>query len=485
MKLFPGFRLGLACVLLLGSAGCGGSTDDSTPTPSPAPPVPPQPAGPSQVAQWLTAPDKSALFYKSTSPLNFQATSSQNPTIIVDTTQSYQSIDGFGYTLTGSSAMLLKQMSATARAALLKELFATDGASIGTSYLRVSIGASDLDVGVFTYDDAAQPDPTLAQFSLAPDKVNLVPVLKEILAINPSIKILGSPWTAPRWMKTNNSYIGGALKPEYYAAYAQYFVKYLQAMQAEGIRLDAITLQNEPLHDGNNPSMLMSALEQATFIRDHVGPALRAAGLTTKIITYDHNLDKPEYPLTILRDPGASQYVDGSAFHLYAGDITAMTTVRNAFPSKNVYFTEQWVGGPGDFAGDLKWHVSNLIIGATRNWSRNVLEWNLAADPNYGPYTPGGCSTCLGALTISGDNVTRNTAYYTVAHAAKFVRPGSVRISTNELGNLPNVAFKNPDGKKVLIVLNAGNATQRFAIQYRGNVATTSLDKGAVGTYVW
>ncbi|GGG54877.1 glycoside hydrolase family 30 protein [Hymenobacter glacieicola] len=485
MKLPSAFPLSLACAVLLGVASCS-SQDDSSPTPTPAPPVPPtQPAGPSQVAQWLTTPDKSALFYQRTVPLNFKAPSAQHPTIIVDTTQTYQSIDGFGYTLTGSSAMLIKQMSASARAALLKELFATDGTSIGTSYLRVSIGASDLDINVFTYDDASQPDPALAQFSIAPDKVNLIPVLKEILALNPSLKILGSPWTAPRWMKTNNSYIGGSLKPEYYAAYAQYFVKYLQAMQAEGIRLDAITLQNEPLHDGNNPSMLMSAQEQASFIRDHVGPALRAAGLATKLITYDHNLDKPEYPLTILRDPGASQYVDGSAFHLYAGDITAMTTVHNAFPSKNVYFTEQWVGGPGNFGGDLKWHVQNLMIGATRNWSRNVLEWNLAADPNYGPYTAGGCSTCLGALTISGDNVTRNTAYYTVAHAAKFVRPGSVRISTNEPGTLPNVAFKTPAGKKVLLVLNAGNATQTFAIQYRGNVATTSLDQGAVGTYVW
>ncbi|TGE10502.1 glycoside hydrolase family 30 protein [Hymenobacter fodinae] len=487
MKLLPShFPKSAAAVLLLGlvaSCGGGNSTPDPTPTP-PQPPVPPVTAGPSQVAAWTTTSDRSTLFYKSTLPLNFQAPVGQNPTITVDTTQVYQTIDGFGYTLTGGSAQLINQMSATERAALLKELFATDGNNIGTSYLRISIGASDLDAQPFTYDETGTPDPTLAQFSLAPDKVNLIPVLKEILAINPTIKILGSPWTAPTWMKSNNSYVGGTLKPEYYGAYAQYFVKYLQGMQAEGIRIDAVTLQNEPLNPYNNPSMEMSAQQQATFIRDHVGPAFKAAGITTKIIVYDHNLDRADYPLAVLQDAQARQYVDGSAFHLYAGSISAMTNVHNAFPDKAVYFTEQWTEGPGSFAGDFNWHMNNLIIGATRNWSRNVLEWNLASDPGYGPHTPGGCTKCMGAITISGNSVTRNTAYYTVAHAAKFVRPGSQRIDTNVPGGLQNVAFKNPEGKKVLIVLNTG-AAQTFDIKYRGKVATTQLAAGAVGTYIW
>ena len=387
------FLRGAACALLLGLVASCGSEDSPDPTPPVV--VPPVVTGPSQVALWLTTADKSTLFYKSTLSLNFAAPVGQNPTIDVDTTQTFQTIDGFGYTLTGGSAQLLNQMSAPTRAALLTELFATTDNNIGTSYLRVSIGASDLDASVFTYDDAAQPDPTLAQFSLAPDKVNLIPVLKEILAINPTIKILGSPWTAPVWMKTNNSSKGGSLKPEYYAVYAQYLVKYLQAMQAEGIRVDAVTLQNEPLNPDNNPSMVMTAAEQATFIRDHVGPAFRTANLATKIIVYDHNLDRTDYPMTVLQDPQASQFVDGSAFHLYAGNISGMSTVHDAYPNKNVYFTEQWIGGPGNFADDLNWHTNNLIIGATRNWSRNVLEWNLAADQNYGPHTNGGCSTCL------------------------------------------------------------------------------------------
>lgn len=480
--------LSFAGGLLLWGAAAGCARKDAADAAPQAPSTPTGPGnGPYQVAVWETNPAQTARFSQSATGLNFGPAAGQRPAITVDTAQTYQTVDGFGYALTGGSAQLLHQMSAPARAALLQELFGTGAGGIGVSYLRISIGASDLDARVFTYDDPAdgQPDPTLAQFSLAPDRVHLIPVLKEILAINPDLKLLGSPWTAPLWMKTNNASVGGSLRAEYYPVYARYFVKYLQAMQAEGIRLDAVTLQNEPLHGGNNPSMLMTAAEQATFVRDHVGPALRAAGLATKIIVYDHNLDRPDYPLAILQDPLASPYVDGSAFHLYAGTISTMSTVRNAFPAKNVYFTEQWVGGPGNFAEDFKWHVDNLIIGAPRNWSRTVLEWNLAADPAYNPHTPGGCPTCLGALTLSGDAVTRNTAYYTVAHASKFARPGSVRVASNLPANLPNVAFRTPSGQKVLLVLNTGPAAQTFDIQFRGKAATARLEAGAAGTYVW
>jgi len=221
-------------------------------------------------------------------------------------------------------------------------------------------------------------------------------------------------------MKTNGSSIGGSLKTDCYDVYARYFVKYIQEMQAEGITIHAITPQNEPLHGGNNPSMLMTASEQANFIKNYLGPAFQNAGLTTKIVIYDHNCDRPDYPLDILNDPDARKYVDGSAFHLYAGDISALSQVHYAYPDKNVYFTEQWVGGPSNFAGDLQWHIKNLIIGATANWSKVVLEWNLASDPYYNPHTNGGCTSCEGALTI-GATVIRNVSYYIIAHASKFV----------------------------------------------------------------
>ena len=189
--------------------------------------------------------------------------------------------------------------------------------------------------------------------------------------------------------------------------------------------------------------------------------------------------------MSILSDPDAAKYVDGSAFHLYGGSIDALTEVHNKFPNKNLYFTEQWVGAPGNLAGDLAWHTQMLTIGASRNSCKTVLEWNLAANSLNDPHTAGGCDQCLGAVTINGNAVSRNPAYYIIAHSAKFVRPGSVRIESNSSGELPNVAFKTPDGKKVLIVLNNASDTRSFNIKSNGKYVVATLDKGAVGTFVW
>lgn len=408
------------------------------------------------------------------------------PQIKVDTTQTFQTMDGFGYTLTGGSAFVINKMPAAEKSALLKELFGKGDNAISINFLRVSIGASDLNATVFTYDDmpAGQTDPDMKNFSLGPDKTSLVPLLKEILAINPTIKIMGSPWTPPVWMKDNGSSIGGSLKPEYYDAYAKYFVKYVEAMKAEGINIHAITPQNEPLHPGNNPSLLMLAEQQAAFIKNHLGPAFTSASIDTKIIIYDHNCDKPEYPISILNDPEAKQYIDGSAFHLYAGDIKAMSTVHDAHPDKHLYFTEQYTAIDSKFSGDLQWHIKNLIVGAPRNWSRTVLEWNLANDASFGPHTPGGCTTCKGALTIDGANVNRNVAYYIIGHASKFVPDESVRVFSSSPDNLPNVAFKTPEGKIVVIVMNDTNAPKTFSISAGDKSGTATLSNGAVATFV-
>ncbi|WP_201981167.1 glycoside hydrolase family 30 protein [Hymenobacter rubidus] len=467
----------------------GGCKKDAEPATQPSTPTTPSTTAPSQVVEWLTTPDKTTLFYRPKVSLVFGANTNSDPTIVVDTTQTFQTMDGFGFTLTGGSAYVLSLMSASSRAALIRELFATDSTYVGVSYLRISIGASDLSSQVYTYDDAGTPDPGLANFSLAPEQAYFIPVLREILAVNPAVKILGSPWTAPSWMKSNNSPVGGSLLPQYYDAYARYFVKYVQGMQAAGIPIDAVTLQNEPLNPNNNPSMVMTAAEQAAFIKNNVGPAFRAANLATKIIAYDHNPDQAglNFVTSVLSDAAASPFIDGSAFHLYGGVIGSLDGIHNQFPTKNVYFTEQWVQAPGttSFGSDLSYHVNNLEIGAPRNWSRNVLEWNLASDQNYGPHTNGGCSQCLGAVTIAGNTVTRNVAYYTVAHSSKFVRPGSVRVATNTPTNLPNVAYKTPSGKRVLVVLNSGATLQNFNIQYKGKVVNTSLYGGSVATYVW
>lgn len=439
-----------------------------------------------EVIFYLTKPDKSVLFQKQDAGV-FDTTDKNLPTIEVNADKTFQEMDGFGFTLTGGSAFHINNMSKEKRHQLLTELFAFDKENIGINYLRISLGASDLDAEVFSYNDlpAGETDLKMEKFSLAPDKKFLIPVLKEILAINPEIKILASPWSPPTWMKTNNASKGGSLKPEYYDAYAKYFVKYVQEMQKEGITIDAITVQNEPLHPGNNPSLLMPATEQADFIKRSLGPAFQTAGIKTKIIIYDHNADKPEYPITVLNDPEAKKYIDGSAFHLYGGVIENVSKVHEAHPDKNLYFTEQWIGAPGNFGGDLQWHVKNLIIGASRNWCKTVLEWNLAADPKQKPHTPGGCTECLGAVTIDGDAIVHNPAYYIVAHASKFVRPGSVHIDSNIPDGLPNAAFITPDGKLAVVVLNDSGSEKTFNIKNGNKTITTTLAKGAVGSFIW
>lgn len=455
--------------------------DSSNPTPTP-------PAVKNEVDFWLTTGNQKALLQKQTGILAFGNKVNIYPNIEVNETQNYQTVDGFGFTLTGGSAQVINQLTTQKKKDLLQELFGSGETSIGLSYLRISIGASDLSAAPFTYDDmpAEQTDVSLSNFSLTPDMGNVIPLLKEILAINPKIKIMGTPWSAPLWMKDNNNFMGGSLQPQYYEAYAQYFVKYIQKMKAEGIVIDAITPQNEPLHGGNNPSMLMTALQQADFIKNNLGPAFKAANIATKIISYDHNCDNPNYPITILKDAAAYPFVAGSAFHLYGGDISALSTVHNAYPDKDVYFTEQYTSSTGAFDGDLKWHLKNVIIGSMRNWSKNALQWNLANDGAFGPHTDGGCTTCKGALTInSTESVVRNVGYYIAAHASKFVPAGSVRISSNITGSLHNVAFKTPAGKKVLLVVNDSDVAALFNIKHNGKWITTSLEGGSVGTYVW
>lgn len=440
----------------------------------------------SEVSFYLTKPDQSVLFAKQESGVS-EAGKNNLPAIEILPEKTFQQMDGFGFTLTGGSAFHIYNMAPEKRHALLTELFAVDKNNIGISYLRLSLGASDLDAEVFSYNDLpdGETDFNMERFSLAPDKHHLIPVLKEILAINPKIKILASPWSPPVWMKTNQATKGGSLKTECYAAYAKYFVKYVQEMQKQGIPIDAITVQNEPLHPGNNPSLLMPADEQAVFVKENLGPAFQKEGISTKIIIYDHNADRPDYPISILNDPEAKKYIDGSAFHLYGGKIENLAEVHNAHPDKNLYFTEQWIGSPGDFPNDVKWHVKELIIGASRNWCKTVLEWNLAADSKQNPHTPGGCTRCLGAVTIDGNSVIRNPAYYIIAHASKFVRPGSVRIESSISAGFPNVAFKTPKGKVVLIVLNDSDSDSSFHLKMGGKAVECKLGKGSVGTYIW
>lgn len=401
--------------------------------------------------------------------------------------ETYQKMDGFGFAITGGSAQHLNTMNPSARANLLQELFGSGDADLKLSFLRISIGASDLDAEPFSYADTEGnvPDPDLNSFTLAKDEETLIPIVREILQINPDIKLMASPWSAPVWMKSNNKTIGGSLLPEYYDVYANYFVKYIKEMSDYGINIDFITIQNEPLHDGNNPSMHMTAEEQAAFIGSYLGPAFTAAGITTRVLAYDHNVDRIDYPLTVLGDSVAHSYIHGSAYHLYGGQISDLTDVHFQYPDKGIYFTEQWYGSPGDFSANLQWHIREVVIGSIRNWSKGVIEWNLSSNSALEPHTDGGCDQCLGAITIDGDKVIRNAGYYVIGHISSFVPPGSHRISSTYYQNFPNVAFSTPENDIVLLVLNDTDDTQVVSVNHSEAQFSVRLKSGSVATFKW
>jgi len=266
------------------------------------------------------------------------------------------------------------------------------------------------------------------------------------------------------------------------------------------------------LNSRNTPSMPWLVEQQLNFLKNHLYPAFTKAGLKTKVVLFDHNCDRADYPLVLLSDPVIAQFADGTGFHHYGGDMGAMSVVHLARPDKNVYFTEQMITEtPGSPTINIAATVKRMLIDTTRNWSKNVILWNLAADPRNEPHTNnGGCAVCQGAITIDKDAVSRNLAYYTIAHASKFVTPGSIRIGSTNKGDrtvsitedeerpglkrvtvventqvLPNVAFQTPEGKIVLIVANDTASVSSFGVQYEGRIASIRLNPGAVGTYVW
>ena len=282
---------------------------------------------------------------------------------------------------------------------------------------------------------------------------------------------------------------GGKLEEQWYATYANYFVEYIQAFENHGIPIDAITPQNEPLHTSGYPTMRMEAQEQANFIKNALGPAFEGANISTKIIAYDHNFDEAGYPMTVLGDGEANPYVSGSAFHAYAGDVSAMSQVHNAYPDKGLYFTEISGGEWSiDFSSNLRWYVQNILMGSTKNWSKNALFWNLALNENHGP-TNNGCQDCRGVVTInSSGEIEKNEEYYAIAHFSKFVRPGAHRIGSSNFDDnsgLDGIAFQNPDGSKALIVLNETPTSKTFSVIMGENRFDYTLSSESVATITW
>jgi len=438
-----------------------------------------------QAVQYITKGDKSQLLQK-----QIIQSSNLNPssiTVEVNEQKTLQTMDGFGFALTGGSAALIDALPTNQKNTLLKEIFGNGPDGLGLSYIRISMGASDLDATVFSYCDLpkGETDAKLKHFNLSQDTLHLIPIIQAALKINPRLKIMASPWSPPVWMKSNGFSMGGHLLKQYYDSYALYFAKYIKAMKSKGITIHSLTMQNEPEHGGNNPSLLMDAEEQRVFLRDHLGPLLAKENIKTAIFLFDHNADHPNYPISILDDSKAKAYAAGTAFHLYLGNESALSKVHEAHPDKKLYFTEQWTGAKGSFDGDLFWHTEHIVIGTINNWSSAVIEWNLAANAKYEPHTPGGCTECKGAFTIQGEEISRNVSYYIIGHISKFVPAGSKRIESSSSNDLIKTSsFITPNGKKVTIVLNAG-ALNNISLKNKQQNYSFTLPAGSVSTIVW
>jgi len=492
MNLMAAIRVPLFCkalvagVALIRLTACGGGSSGSPSSGF-------NPTGPTaQIV--LTTGDQSKLLAPQAGA-TFGIGGSENSTVItVNEATQYQPIDGFGASLTDSSAWLIaNKLTSAQQTALMQQLFSpTSG--IGLSFLRQPMGASDFAVnGNYSYDDvpAGQTDPQLVDFSIAHDTTYIIPLLQQALTLNPNAKVMALPWSPPAWMKASGTMNGGNFNTTYSSSLAQYFVRFLQAYQQAGVPVYAIAVQNEPLNStASYPSESLSASDESDFIANDLGPALGTAGLgAVKIFGYEHNWDNTGYPQTVLSG-SAGTYVAGSSFHCYAGDVSGQSVVEAAYPSKGIWFTECSGSVGSNFGGDLVWNAHNLLIGATRNWARSISLWNLALDQTSGPQN-GGCPNCRGVVTIdtstSQATISNNVEYYALGHLSKFVVPGAHRIDSNTFGSggIEDVAFQNPDGTIVLVVLNGGNASRAFAVSWKGTYFNYSLAGQSIATFTW
>ncbi len=424
-------------------------------------------------------------------------------TITLDPTQKFQTMDGFGAAITGSTCYNLMKMSKEDRTKFLTETF-SDEKGMGMNYIRIAIGCSDFSLSEYTCWDKEGKENFALQFE---EKQYILPVLKEILAINPSIKIMGSPWTPPKWMKVNNlrdlkpfdSWTSGQLNPKHYQDYGWYFVQWLQAMKKEGITVSSITVQNEPLNRGNSASLYMTWQEQQAFIKQALGPQLKAAALETKIYAFDHNYnydniaDQNDYPVKIYNDAGAASYIAGAAFHNYGGDKAELLDIHNQRPDKELVFTETSIGEWNEgrnLEKRLMEDMREVALGTVNNWSRAVIVWNLMLDTDKGPNREGGCQTCYGAVDISKSNfknITRNSHYYIVGHLSSVVKSGAVRIGAKgyTAEGLVYTAFQNKDGSYAIVLLNDAEENRKITISDSKNHFSYEVPAKSVVSYRW
>ena len=456
---------------------------------------------------WMTTGDRANLLAEQPRG-SMAAPVAGLPTITVDPSRAFQRMEGFGASITDSSAHLLA--ASPQRHEIMRDLFDRRH-GLGLSYLRQPMGASDFVAGPhYTYDDlpAGETDYGMRRFSIAHDEEQILPLLRQARALNRGLKVMGTPWSPPAWMKTNGSLIGGRFLDDQrvYDAYARYFVRFVQAYRRAGVPVDALTLQNEPQNrkPSGYPGMDFRDFEEARLVKA-VGPALRRAHLDTKLLGYDHNWAlhpndggppddpaNPRYAKSLLADPGARRWLAGTAFHCYAGRPGAQSALHDAYPHKDIYFTECSGTQSGDpamtFPDTLQWHTRMLTVGAVRNWAKTVITWNLALDPQGGPHN-GGCDTCTGVVTVdpATGRVTREADYYVLGHVTRFLRPGARRIASTVDGTIWDVAFRNPDGSVVVLVVNDdwGDGAQRFNLRAGRRALSYELPAGAVATFTF
>jgi glucosylceramidase len=469
-----------------------------------------------KIEVYQTTPDLlEALSHRADLHFSGAVSLAREPAIRVDDSEQFQQIDGFGASMTDAAAWLFaKKLSPEQTEETFRQLFDRKH-GIGINFLRQPIGSSDLSVTFYSFDDlcrqtthacttpAGESDPQLAHFSLAHDEEYILPMLRKALALNPDIHIMLTPWSPPGWMKSSGSMLGAdpetkvpsSLKPEDYGAFAEYLVKTIEGYQAAGVPVWALSVQNEPLYAPPTYSgMLMEVAAQAKFLGDALAPALAAAHLSPRVMVYDHNWNRPDYPETVLRDPKAGALAAGTAWHHYEGDLAVMTKFHEEFPNKDQWVTESSGGtwqkglhGKGNVLGE----EAGELIAVMRNWSRAYVLWALATDQNHGPYV-GGCDTCRGLVTLdltdpAQSRVKLEPDYYVLGQASRFLDPGAVRIASDEPTGteLKDVAFRNPNGTVVLYVLNAAEKSQNMRIAFQGKTAVTEIPEGAVTTFVW
>ena len=443
---------------------------------------------------WVTTADRSRQLARD-ADLKLHVQPLQPLVIEVDENTRYQEMVGFGAAVTDATVTVIaKRLTPARRNALMRELFGPPP-GIGLSFVRVPIGASDFSASHYSLDDRppGETDPTLAHFALDANHTQLTPLLRAARAINPQLKVVASPWSAPGWMKNSGNLVSGKLKPEAYGMFADYLLHYADASEKAGVPIYALTVQNEPGFEPKDyPGMLFDPASRAHFISEFLGPRLAAHKHAPLILDWDHNWDKPEAPLQVLANPAAAGYIAGVAWHCYYGEVQAQQQVHEAYPDKDAYLTECSGGGWSPrWSEALKQFVGQLMIGSTRGWSKGVILWNLALDEHHGPHA-GGCRNCRGVITVDSTTgkVRRNVEYYSLAHLSRFVRAGARRIeSSTAVDGLQSVAFRNADdGSLVLLVLNGAADERAFSVRTEGPAGRSfryQLPPGGVATFCW